>query len=88
MLEKQDNTIRISTCFGELVAETVYSDPEYPGIQIRLRRGEEDILIAWVEEGDREELDGKKELHAFVYANAKQDDYSHRIVFHGYGEEV
>lgn len=38
----------ISTDLGLLKA-TVREDPDYPGIDIRLERGGQDVLLAWVE---------------------------------------
>lgn len=42
------NQISIETKLGTLKAY-VRDDPDYPGIDIRLERNEQELLVAWVE---------------------------------------
>ena len=61
---------KIRTPLGTLSAH-VRNEPEYPGIDIRLERDEQSILLAWVEV-DR---CGKEPvLKLRLYADCKDDD--------------
>ena len=61
---------RIRTPLGVLRAY-VRNEPEYPGIDIRLERDGQSILLAWVEVDCHQE---EPELKMRLYADCKNDE--------------
>jgi len=61
---------KIRTDLGHLKAH-IRKDPNYPGIDIRLERGDKSILLAWVEV---DQYQTPPTLRMRLYADCKDDE--------------